>query len=262
MNSETKKTVIAVAVAVVIIAVAYGGLLAYAGTSSPFYTVESGSMSHTNGDRSQIGIIDTGDMVIARDPSKMSITTYIDGHGSGYKKFGDYGDVIIYGRSNAAPVIHRAVLYVESNGDGTWNAPSLIGYTGTWSINGNPGTPADAAALSGVLGFEGFGFNNRSFTVDLNALTSGNGYITMGDANGDADQSTMISSNKLITADNVIAIAAHEIPWLGAVKLYATGNNTGAIPSNTLPLLIGSIALIFLSIFVIGFVYERVVKKK
>ena len=262
MNSETKRTVIAVAAAVVIVAVAYGGIIAYSGTSSPFYTVESGSMSHTNGDRSQIGIIDTGDMVLARDPSKMSVTTYVEGHGSGYMRFGDYGDVIIYGRPSGTPVIHRTILYVESNGDGTWNIPSLVDYTGIWTINDDPGDPDDAGALAGRLGFKYFGFSGEgSFTVNLDTLTPGSGYITKGDANDGADQSTMTSMNKLIGADSIIAIAAHEIPWLGAIKLYVTGNNTGAIPSNTLPSLIASFVLIFLSMITVGLVYERFEKK-
>jgi len=262
VNRETKRTVIAAIAAIAVIGLAYAGLLVYAGTSSPFYTVESGSMSHTNGERSQIGIIDTGDMVLARDPSKMSITTYAEGHETGYKKFGDYGDVIIYSRPSGTPVIHRAILYAENNGDGTWSAPSLIGYTGTWYIDGVPGTPADAAALAGTLKFEGLGFSGRSFEVDLDALAPASGYITMGDANGEADQSTTISKNTLISADNVIAVAAHEIPWLGAIKLYATGNNTNNIPSNTLPSLIAAIVLIFLSIIAFGMIYERITKKE
>jgi signal peptidase len=262
VNSETKRTIVAVAAAVVIVAVAYGGIIAYSGTSSPFYTVESGSMSHTKGDRSQIGIIDTGDMVLAMDPSKMSITTYVEGHGSGYMRFGDYGDVIIYGRPSGTPVIHRAVLYVESNGDGTWNAEALTDYTGTWTVNDNPGTPADAAALAGELRFKDFGFNNTGdFKVDLDALAPVSGYITKGDANPGADQSTITSMNKLIDADSIIAIAAHEIPWMGAIKLYVTGNNTGAIPSNTLPSLIAVFALIFLSMITLGLVLERLERK-
>ena len=262
MNSETKRTIVAVAVAVAIVGTAYGGLLVYAGSSSPFYTVESGSMSHTGGERSQLGVIDTGDMVIVRDPSKMSITTYIEGHETGYGRFGDHGDVIIYARPYGTPVIHRAILYAESNGDGTWNIPSLIGYTGVWYIDGVTGTSADAVALAGTLRFEGFGFNGRSFEIDLNALTPGSGYITMGDANGEADQSTTISKNRLIDADSIIAIAAHEIPWLGIVKLYITGNNTDAIPSNALPSLIAAFALIFLSLITIGIVYERLVRRE
>jgi len=262
VNKETRRTIVAVAAVAVVIGVAYAGLLVYAGTSSPFYTVESGSMSHTDGSRSQIGIIDTGDMVFARDPSKMSVTTYVDGHETGYKRFGDYGDVVIYNRSSGLPVIHRAIVYAESNGDGTWSIPSLATYTGVWKINDVPGDPGNVDALSGKLSFEGFGYNGRSFDVNLDALIQKSGYVTMGDANSMTDQGTTISKDALIGQDSIVAVAAHEIPWLGAIKMYITGNNAGEIPSNTLPSLIIAILLIFSAIAAICIVYERVLKKK
>jgi len=242
VNAETRNTIIAVAAVAIIFGTAYAGIITYAGSSSPFYTVESGSMSHTNGSRSQIGIIDAGDMVLTRDPSRTNIVTYVEGHEIGHKRFGDYGDVIIYDRPGSIPVIHRAVLYAEDNGDGTWSIPSLGNYTGLWYIDGLPGDPDEAGALSGILRFECFGFDGRSFDVQLDKLNPGSGYITMGDANWGPDQeSVTISPNTLISPDHVIAIAAHEIPWLGAVKMYLTGNNTGKIPSNTLPSLVVAI---------------------
>ena len=257
MKDETRKTIIAVVAVAAVFGVSYAGILIYAGSSSPFYTIESGSMSHTGGTRSQIGIIDAGDMVIARDPSKMDITTYVEGHETGYGRFGDYGDVIIYSRPGNVPVIHRAILYAAHNGDGTWNIPSLKDYTGLWFINGVPGDPDGAGALNGVLRFEGFGFNGRSFEVNLDSLTPGSGYITMGDANDGADQeSAAISPSTLISNDRIVAIAAHEVPWLGSVKMYATGNNTDNIPSNTLPSLIITLVLIFSSMIAVGLVFE------
>ena len=262
MKDETRRTIIAVVAVAAVFGVAYVGIIAYAGTSSPFYTVESGSMGHTGGSSSQIGIIDAGDMVLARDPSKMNITTYIEGHGSGYNKFGDYGDVIVYDRPGNMPVIHRAILYVEYNGDGTWNIPSLKSYAGVWDINGIPGDhETDVSALSGVLHFEGFGFSgNKDFTVNLGVLGAWSGYITMGDANAAPDQ--MVDISPLVRPENVMAVAAVEIPWLGAVKMYAAGNNTNEIPSNTLPSLIVAIVLIFLIVIAIGVLYDLIVKKK
>jgi signal peptidase len=208
-------------------------------------------------DRSQIGIIDAGDMVIARDPSKSGIITYMEGHETGYGKFGDYGDVIIYSRPGGVPVIHRAIFYAEYNGDGTWNIPSLADYSGTWYMNGALGSPTSAGSLSGTLMFDDFGYNGRTFDIRLDELRPVSGYLTMGDANGLPDQESSISLRTLIEYDNVIAVAAHEVPWLGAIKMYITGNNIGEIPPNTLPSLVITLILMFSFVLAIGILYER-----
>ena len=43
---------------------------------------------------SRIGIIDTGDMLLVKDPDSKDITTYVEGSKSGYRSFGEYGDDI------------------------------------------------------------------------------------------------------------------------------------------------------------------------
>ncbi|MCL1984814.1 MAG: S26 family signal peptidase [Methanomassiliicoccaceae archaeon] len=258
MEKNIRNTIIIAVVCLAVLAGAYVSVSLYSGTSPTFYTVESGSMRHS--DRSAIGIIDTGDMVLVRDPSKVNITTYTEGYVTGYKKFGGYGDVVIYKRESGTPVIHRVILELTDNGNGTWSAPSLQDYT-KWYI-GSPGDRPDTGALSGRIHFTDLGFE-----VSLNTLKSigaGNsGYITKGDANGAADQSVdSIMLNTLVTDKMIIAVAAHELPWLGCIKLYINGTNTDHIPSNSLPLLIGTIVLIMAAMVVAGLLYERHKKKE
>ena len=91
---ENKKTIICLCVVLVVFGGIVGGLYAYSGVSPPFSVINSGSMQHS--DKSQIGVIDTGDMVYVKNPNSKSITTYVEGSNCGYSKFGDYGDVIVY----------------------------------------------------------------------------------------------------------------------------------------------------------------------
>ena len=255
MKKDTRNTIVFAVVCLAVLAGAYVSVALYSGSSPMLYTVESGSMRHSEG--SAIGIIDTGDMVLVRDPSKVNITTYAEGYVTGYKKFGGYGDVVIYERKSGTPVIHRAVLGLTDNGDGTWSAPSLQKYT-KWACTGGN----DPEKLSGVLTFIEIGFS-----VNLNNLTplgeGKSGYVTKGDANSAADQSAEhISLNTLVTNDMILAVAMVEVPWLGCIKLYINGTNTNQIPPNSLPLLIGSILLMIAIFIAVVYLFERFVRKE
>ena len=257
MKKETKGMIIVAAAVLAVFGIAYVGVIVYAGTSSPFYTVESESMMHS--ENSRIGIIDVGDMVIIRDTSKANITTYVEGRGNGYAKFGDFGDVIVYSRPGGTPVIHRAMLYVEyaglDSGVRTWNVPSLAGYGGVWYINGVRGDAAAAGApMSGVLRFEGLGWAERTVEINLNTLAA-SGYITMGDNNSVPDAG-------VVSKDRIIGVASIEIPWLGCIKLYATGNNTDKIPMNSVLMLILSLSMIVIAVVAVTVLYGRRKQKK
>ena len=89
------------------------------GVSPPFTVIESNSMQHSD-DKSQIGVIDTGDMIMVKSLGKSNVVTYVEGHQSGHQEFGDYGSVIIYKRAVGNPVIHRAILWIEYDSDGIW----------------------------------------------------------------------------------------------------------------------------------------------
>jgi signal peptidase len=253
VKKETKNTVIAMAAVAVMFTAVYACIILYAGTTTPFYTVESGSMRHS--DKSQTGVIDTGDMVIGRDPSKVDITTYADGLANGYRKFGDYGDVILYSAPNGRTIIHRAVLAAEYKGGGVWSIPSLENLEWSCTGGGNPD-----ALNGGSLTLRNFGFDGRTVTVNLTGLTAGlsggeRGYITVGDANGSGDP-------VLVTDAMIVAVAAWEIPWLGCIKLYITGNNTDQIPFNSVVALIVTALAVILLAAAAGVVYDKITKQK
>jgi signal peptidase len=227
VKKETRNTLIAAGIVAAVFVTAYASVIMYAGTSTPFYTVESGSMMHS--DRSKIGIIDTGDMVLVRDPSKVNITTYVEGHSTGYGKFGDYGDVIIY-KDGSRTIIHRAMAYVEYD-------PG----TNKWTVRGVTGT------FSGI-------FECDEFSVNLDALTHGSGYITKGDNN-------IPNDNGLVTDNMIIAVAAYEVPWLGCIKLFLT-NSGSDIPMNSVWSLMITIIVIILAVVGASILYDRLTKKK
>ena len=82
-------------IAVLIVVIIMGLLYAYCRVWPPIVVVESGSMMHS--DDSQIGVIDTGDMVLVQQvDSKDEVVTYLEGEGNNYITYSGFGDVIVY----------------------------------------------------------------------------------------------------------------------------------------------------------------------
>ena len=76
------------------------------GTWAPMRAIESESMEPH---------MMVGDIVFIKDISRTSVVTQEDGATSGYKTFGDHGNVILYrkyGSTEDTPIIHRAMYYV------------------------------------------------------------------------------------------------------------------------------------------------------
>ena len=100
---------------------------AYSGNWPPMVVIESGSMEHDNNSLyaepgyTHLGTIDTGDLVIVKEAGKQDIVTYLKGKDTGYEKYGDFGDVIVYYKNgirtyndqSVTPVIHRAMFWVD-----------------------------------------------------------------------------------------------------------------------------------------------------
>jgi len=258
VKKENRNAVVIVVSVFAAFALMYAGAVSYSGLSPPFYTVESGSMRHS--DDSRLGVIDTGDMVLVRDPSKVDIITYVEGHETGYKKFGDFGDVLIYDRPGDTAVIHRALFHAVYVGGNVWTSMSMSHYTGVWSGNTEDIVPGEEVRMSGKLIFEQFGHNGRTVTVDmdkiaLNVSEGDGGYVMIGDGNFMADP-------VLVTEDLIIAVALHEIPWLGCIKLFVTGTNTNEIPPNSIFWLIFTISMIIVSVVAVNMLYDKLKKKK
>jgi signal peptidase I len=105
-----------VTIAVIIMVILIGSMWGYTQNWPPMVVVESESMMHA--EDSEVGVIDTGDLVLVKKiGSRGDITTYFVGKKQDYKTYGEYGDVIIYKKDGGkeTPVIHRAILWLEYN---------------------------------------------------------------------------------------------------------------------------------------------------
>ncbi|MGD0250107.1 MAG: S26 family signal peptidase, partial [Thermoplasmata archaeon] len=103
-------------VALAIIVVILVGLFAYTQNWPPVYVVESDSMQH--GPNDNLGLINTGDLVLAQKIDTSAIVPYVAGIPTGYSTYGEYGDVLLYhpNGGGATPVIHRAIVFLSWNG--------------------------------------------------------------------------------------------------------------------------------------------------
>jgi signal peptidase len=222
-------------VALAIIVLLLVGLWAYTQNWPPVYVVESSSMQHGTVD--QVGLINTGDLVLAQKLSVSQITTYVEGITTHYATYGEYGDVVLYQPNGLAgtPIIHRAIIYLIAASDGSYSAPSLNGlacgsaanavYTASSSPNG-----CGTSELRGLLTLHHIGWQSVDVPIDLTALGGASGYITMGDNNYDpstnpaqgiTDQSRDLSA--LVQPGWVLGAARGMIPWFGSLKLLLEG---------------------------------------
>jgi len=263
MKKETIAFVVTIAALFLVMTGVYYWISESSGVDPPFTVIESESMQHD--DESQIGVIDTGDMMLVKDPDKTQIVTYVEGYQTGYSSFGEYGSVIVYERPGLNPVIHRAFVWLEYNGDGTWSAESLAGYDSTlWKCISDDVEITDYTSLKGILYFYSVGeFNKSTLYLNLDLLSTYNpesGYVTLGDnvTNPQFDQSSGIN-NSLVQYDEIRSVAWKEIPWLGVIKLYINGNtdNLNEWASNSLPNLIVMFTLVILVVVALNYIFEE-----
>lgn len=247
-----------------------GGAFVYiystAGVDSPLSVVMSSSMQHEK-NTSHLGVIDTGDVMVIKNPDKMDIYSYVEGTYTGFKSFGDYGSVIIYHRGDDVnPVIHRAIVWINYNGNGTWSIPTLKDYNGLWSCTSG----TNYNQLSGTLTFTEITQSQKTVSINLDSFAEKDrvsGYLTMGDnpeTNRYFDQATGIISHP-IQKEQIKAVAAYEIPWMGIVKVYMTENKKSNLSfvKNS----IYSIAMLFILIFAVIYCCDfyhsyKTIKKK
>ena len=220
------------------------------GLDSPLSVIMSSSMQHDNYE-SSIGTIDTGDVMIIKSPEKVTIYSYVEGTINGYRSFGDYGSVIIYERGDDVnPVIHRAIVWLDYN-NGKWSCPSLANYKGLWSC---PSSNNDYMNLRGTLTFTDVTQSRKTVSINLDDFTDKNrhsGYLTMGDnpvTNTYFDQSAGIISHP-IGSDDIRAVAVHEIPWMGVIKVYMTENKKAYLEH--VPNSVNSLIMLFVMVFAV-----------
>lgn len=255
MRKDTIESIIIMVVAFALIGGGYLYIQTASDVDPTFTNVESWSMQHS--DESQLGVIDTGDMVILKNKDSYSqLTTYVDGYASGYSSFGEYGNVVVYERnpsSNLNPVIHRLILYLEYVGEidgiNTWSAPSLANFDGNWSCTNS----TDYTKLSGTLELYNIGYGNKTVSFNFSDLEGYeySGYLTKGDnasTNNYFDQSTSITKG-LVNYEDINSVAWIEIPWGGILKLVKNGdmNRINDWVPNSIPSMVISLAAILLA---------------
>ncbi len=246
--AEIEETIIAIGkdvlVSLLILGIILGSLYAFSGRWPPMVVIESGSMMHS--EESQIGVIDPGDIVLVQESDKEDIITYVEGKATGYRKYGQYGDVIIFepdGDTRETPIIHRAVLYLEENDsvEGTFDIPTL--YKLEHGVKWNTSSGSETyLGLEGTLTLYDYGYQDDDLKINLSELNQG-GYITIGDNNDRYDQETTLSSP--VKEEWILGRARGELPWFGIIKLLYLGR-TGDIPSNSWNNFMISIAIILL----------------
>ncbi len=246
----------------------------YTGNWPPMVVIESGSMEHDDNPLypepgfTHIGAIDTGDLVLVKSAGSDDIVTYLEGKQTGYKRYGDYGDVIIYykngvrgecdlGRNlseadcnrqdgewvTATPVIHRAMAWVEVRDNGSYYLPEV-----------------DMEFANGKLVLAEIG-------LPLGAPLTGlehSGYITKGDSvsNRHPDQLThrdlLGQQVQPVQPGDIVGMARGELPWFGLIKLKLTQpENYAAAPEECRQMLLISLVTVIIGPFVIQRGWEQ-----
>lgn len=273
MNREDRDAFIAVVAILLTFVSGYAGICFYSGHNPCFSLVTSQSMQHDD-HSSELGIIDTGDMVLVRDKSKVDLQTYLEGRTTGFMTFGDYGSVIIY-REDCNSIIHRILLLMEVKEDSSGKYASIpyLDMYPSWESANSPGTELDSNMLRENIVLKDIGYRGIDVNIDIEFILSKtdaevSGYVTMGDNNTIIDQSSfngidfMISG--LVTEDKIVSVPVIEIPWIGCFKLLLDGrgyivehHSPNSIPSLGFSIL-GILFVIFsLYVLYIGIITER-----
>ena len=234
-----------VLVAIAIVLILFLALYLYTQKYPPLVVVESGSMQH--GDESHLGVIDQGDLVLIKKvDSEGDITTWQEGKDTGYKTYGDYGDVIIYfknGHTDDTPIIHRAIVYIKFNetkdSKRYYDVPR-------WDLY-------HVTSIRHTI-------TQRGKVVLIHYDPEGpfSGFMTKGDNNQNPDQGLGgLRDNTGKSVSHVYikwvdGVARGEIPWFGLIKLKISGNeHIDQAPQNSWTWLYVSITLIVSLPFVI-----------
>ena len=237
---------------------------AYSGNWPPMVVIESGSMEHDNNSLyaepgyTHLGTIDTGDLVIVKDAGKKDIVTYLEGKNTGYEKYGDYGDVIVYYKNGirekdgqpVTPVIHRAMFWVDVDVENkTYHVPEA------------------GRTFYNEIDLRQFGDEKLVGTIEGQVLQN-SGYVTKGDSTGnphpDQVTHTDINRNKVqpVDPDWVVGMARGELPWFGLIKLRVTQpDNYEQAPPGCRGMLGLSIMLILLGPYTAGKIWESYTKQ-
>lgn len=249
------------------------------GTWPAVVTIESGSM---------IPNMNIGDLVIVVEKDRFGeLQTWDDGKASGYRKFGDYGDVIIY-RPNGVtdmwasvgllplskqhPIIHRAITWVDAGEP----VPSYINiYRGAITPAGYlpvsvSGETEDGYRILAVTGTSGILPNYSRTTLDVTWQTPLGKYVLpadtlVKDAGYVRDTGTIATHGGYITKgdnNNFSDQGYLTIEDIGSVepveKDWVIGKALFTVPYvGLLPLHIGPVIVIVIILMVLHELYLR-----
>ena len=213
-------------------------LFAVSGTWPAVVTIESESMvPHMN----------VGDLVFVVQADRFgTLQSWTEGKESGYTKFGDYGDVIIYNPNGgtkspipfiggAHPIIHRAMVYEEPGSTlVAYVNPSGGKHTPTSYI---PITKDNYTAQGSIIPSPD---PDIGYIIPLNSTDTHGGYITKGDNNWRSDQGSGLSHYTSLGA-----IEPVKPEWIVGKALF-TVPLVGYLPLNIIPVAIIIILLIIL----------------
>ncbi len=182
-----------IATIVAIIVISGSLLVGISGTWPPLVAVESGSMEPNIEQGDLVFIVDEGRFAGDGAVAGTDIVTAQHGHESGYERFGEAGDVIIFlpnGDPTKTPTIHRAQFRVDEGE--------------RWVE-----TKADPAHLNGAT------------CADLSSCPAPHdGFITKGDANPAYDQIPRSGADTtVVSAGWVTGKAMVRVPWIGEIRL-------------------------------------------
>jgi signal peptidase len=277
-----------VAIALLIVGIIMASILVYSQTSPPMVVIESDSMQHSDTE-SYIGTIDTGDLVLVRNaPAKSDVTTYVEGRGTGYKTYSDYGDVIVFRKFGAAPsitpIIHRAMFYVIFNEttNSSYDIPALkhLELNVDWGgINADNTTVTYPYNLTGTIWLSHVGYADKRFSFDVTTFDqtrvvydATEFYLTAGDHNI-GGRNFVQPDPWIVKQEWIIGVARGEIPWFGLIKLTLNPDESGCCdgwgdpyaPKNSwnslLITIIVIIVLPFVFDFTLGYIASRREKK-
>jgi signal peptidase I len=233
LTSRERRVVVAreVAVGALVVLLVLALLWGFTGQPlgrSPIVVVESGSMMHCSNGMpphgrdcdapfARLGTIDPGDLILVKD---------VDGAGDvdqaadgGRARYGGSGDVIVFRPDGQAstPVIHRALAYVQVNGDGTFTVAAL-GLERARDLD-----DPRLRELGLATGYADTLRDPRWNTLCGPVGPARSGFLTRGDNNAFADQGAHSSIARCpVKTEWILGEARGELPWLGLVKLYAT----------------------------------------
>lgn len=243
---ETVHTFIDALVALALVGGIFLAMFGFSGNWPPLVVVESKSMQHSQTD-SYIGIMDTGDLIMNKKIDRVSdVVTYLAGKENNYTAFGSYGDVVIYwrdGDENLTPIIHRVVLYLTANDNGSFGAPELQGLTAGIDYDFTNSTNSWGFITNDIV-IHHYGYNDQELNIPVSTMIGyahirgaalHDGFITKGDFNQEVDQRLGITKDRVpVPFDWIVGKAVGEIPWVGVIKLWFTNTLPGDTPSNSI----------------------------